>query len=178
MAKSGENFIILDTVREKGISPLAYRYYLLQTHYRKQLNFSWEALTAAETGLHNLRREIQKLPEGEENPEFVEKFFATVGDDLNTPQALALLWEAVKEKNITRATVEKCEAILGLDLLTTAEIIAPVEIPEEVKKMLNERAEARTAKNWVESDRLRDAIAALGFIVEDTASGQIIAKAK
>lgn len=177
MAKSGDNFIILDTVRKKGISPLAYRYYLLQTHYRKQLNFSREALTAAETGLHNLRREIQKLPEGAENLEFIEKFFATIGEDLNTPQALALLWEAVKEKTITRATVEKCETILGLDLLAT-EISAPVEIPEEVKNFLNERAEARAAKNWVESDRLRDAIAALGFIVEDTASGQIIAKAK
>lgn len=175
MSKSSGNFFTLKTITDSGLSPLAYRYFVLQAHYRKQLQVSLEAVQAAATGLKNLRKEIQKLTtsEGADNTGVMAEFKAALNDDLNTPQALAIVWQATKDKRIDQATVARFDEVLGLDLLKT-ESNTPVEIPSEIQTMLNERAAARAKKDWPESDRLRNAITAAGFNLEDHGDEQII----
>ncbi len=170
MAKSGENFITLQTIKDRGISPIAYRYFLLQTHYRKQLNFSWEALQAAETGLGNLRDQVRQAPDtAKESESTKQAFFSALNDDLNAPEGLAILWQALKEKKVSRKTALECDTVLGLHLDKKPKDII---IPASVQTLLDLRARARAAKNWTESDRLRDEIVAAGFTIEDTDEGQ------
>ena len=178
MAKSGDNFITVQTLIDHGINPLAYRYFLLQTHYRKQLQFSWEALEAAQTGLNNLKKEIQKLPTASDIDTDIatateEEFLQAINNDLNVPEALAVLWSQVKTKNISQKTVAKWDRILALNLLYNSEKKI-LTIPPEIQKLLDERALARADKNWAKSDALRDKILILGFVIKDTDQGQKI----
>lgn len=177
MSKSGGNFFTLKTITDSGLSPLAYRYFVLQAHYRKQLQFSVEAVQAAATGLKNLRKEIQKLStnNGTNNEAVLAEFKAAVNDDLNTSQALAILWAATKAKTIDQNTVTTCDEVLGLDLLKI-ETANQIEIPAEIQTLLNARQTARTNKQWVESDRLRDEIHAAGYTIKDQDTEQIITK--
>ncbi|EKE05480.1 MAG: cysteinyl-tRNA synthetase [uncultured bacterium] len=176
MAKSDENFLTLETLKEKGFSPLVYRFFILQAHYRKQLTFSWEALEAAQTGLEKLQKAILNLGEPTETCKIYEKkFLKTVNDDLNTPQALALIWELLKSEKSDgkkKATVLKFDEVLGLELDKTKQ----EEIPTNIKGLAKKREEARKEKNWSESDKLRKEIENLGFTVEDTSDGQKISK--
>lgn len=176
MAKSGDNFITLRTLHEKGYDPLAYRFFLLQTHYRKQVTFSWEALDAAQEGLKNLRKKVVSLdPSIQANHGLEEDFFEAMYDDLNAPEALAVLQRGLKEGTVSTQTVVEFDKILGLDLhkITEKEV---VEIPAEVQELLAMRAESRDEKNWQRSDELRDELAAMGYVVSDTDEGQTIEK--
>lgn len=173
MAKSGDNFITLTTITDRNISPLAYRYFLLQAHYRKQLQFSFEALEAAATGLNNLKKEIQKLSStGPDDTKAEAEFKSLINDDLNIPAALALVWTYVKNKSIGQELIVKCDNIFGLDLLTTS--IANVDITPQAQTLLEARAIARDNKDWNESDRLRDELIKLGYTVKDSANGQTL----
>ena len=179
MAKSGENFITLSTLKERNIDPLAFRYLLLQTHYRKQMVFSWESLKAAVNGLNNLRKSVLKnkqannKPEKNEQAEIVEKFWHEIYNDLNTAGALAIFIPAIEQNKIDYKTILELDEALGLDLghIRPSESSDTI-ISETLKNLLDERATARSEKNWAESDRLRDEIKNHGFIVEDSAAGQ------
>lgn len=173
MAKSGENFLTLKTVTDRAISPLAYRYFLLQAHYRKQLQFSWEALAGAAAGLNNLKKEIQKLnTTGPDDAKAEVEFKNAINDDLNMPSALALMWTYVKERSIGQDLIAKFDTVLGLDLLITNN--TSVDITPQAQTLLEARATARDNKDWTESDRLREALATLGYTVKDTDQGQIL----
>jgi cysteinyl-tRNA synthetase len=176
MAKSAKNFITLESIKEKGISPLAYRYLLLQTHYRKQLNFTWEALVAAQNGLEHLYKSIQNLPHEEKNSSSAqEQFLAFINDDLNIPEALAFLWSSIKNKSIDQRTVLQWDEVLGLNLqkhLTTS----PKSLSENIQNILQERNLARSQKNFAKSDELRKQLEELGYEVEDTKEGTKINK--
>lgn len=180
MAKSGENFITLQTIKDRGINPLAYRYFLLQAHYRKQLTFSWEALEAAQNGLNNLYTQMSSLGDAfkaspEINKELKEKFTEKINDDLNMPQALAVLQEVLKSdlhSNDKHATIMDFDRVLGLGLdQVKRHGKLAAEIPEKIKIIQKQRDEARANKNWSESDRLRQEIEDLGYDVEDTKDG-------
>jgi len=178
MSKSGQNFITMSHLNEKNINPLSYRYLLLQTHYRKQLTFSWEALEAADSGLKHLYDEVRKLKK--ENAkrnceEIKKKFKEEINDDLNTPSALALIWDALKNNAIDYKTLLEFDKVLGLEFKKTEKLKnLKTDVPDEVQKLLDARATARAQKNWAESDRLRDEVRKLGFGVEDTKDGQIL----
>ncbi|MEK7084535.1 MAG: DALR domain-containing protein, partial [Patescibacteria group bacterium] len=124
MAKSEGNFITLQTLKDKGFSPLAYRYFLLQTHYRKQLNFSWEALEAAQNGYEKLKNQIADLGDSfkllpKTIAKYSEDFQKKINDDLNTPQALALIHEVLKDDSHSQdkwKTILDFDRILGLGL--------------------------------------------------------------
>ncbi|KKQ27444.1 MAG: Cysteine-tRNA ligase [Candidatus Magasanikbacteria bacterium GW2011_GWC2_37_14] len=180
MSKAGDNFVTLDTLKEKGISPLAYRYLLLQTHYRKQLTFSWEALEAAQAGLDHLYEEVlkvHKVPKSIKSEAISEKFQEAINNDLDTPKALAIVWEAIKNKEIDYKTLLKFDKILGLNFSNvTIQQSSNEIIPDEINKLLDLRQQARAEKNWAESDRLREEITKLGYEVEDTNEGQKITK--
>mgnify|MGYP003970807119 CR=1 FL=1 len=178
MAKSDDNFITMDTLKEKNIDPLAYRYFLLQTHYRKQLNFSWEALEAAEVGLKRLHGKVKDLKNKDGKIERLKdlkiEFKEKINDDLDTPGALALVWESLKKDEIDYDTLLEFDKILGLGLDKIEE--EKIEISADVQALLDERQKARDEKNFEESDRLRDEIKKLGFEVEDTGEGQKISQ--
>jgi cysteinyl-tRNA synthetase len=177
MAKSEDNFLTLQTLKDKGISPLAYRYFLLQTHYRKQLTFSWEALEASQIGLERLQRISADLGKPKIGcAEFENKFLEAINNDLNTPKALALVWDLLKSKypdSAKKETLLKFNKVLGLDIKTSKKST----IPAKIKELGDKRKKARAKKNWAESDKLRDKIEKAGFKVEDTSEGQKITKA-
>lgn len=193
MAKSGENFIRLVDAEERGIHPLAYRYFALAAHYRTLLNFSWEALLGAETALrklHTIFNEWENIVPTE-NTNMKEKFVASVNDDLNTPQALAILWDTAKDDSL--APEEKkwlfldFNRVLGLGfswnqeerrplLLKKEESIATDELPTSVQNFLKERASARALEDWTRSDELRNELFNLGYKVVDEEGGQKVHK--
>ena len=173
MAKSLGNIITLQDIIEKGINPLAYRYWLLTAHYRSTVNFTWEALGAAETALNKLFDAVRGLDDKESNycSEYCDKLRAQVNDDFNTPQGIALIWELLKDDNTPdeekRTTLFEFDRVLGFGLRD----LKPVVIPKEIKELAEKREEARKKENWDESDRLRDEIKGKGFSVDDTPEG-------
>ncbi|MBI2436679.1 MAG: cysteine--tRNA ligase [Candidatus Magasanikbacteria bacterium] len=181
MSKSADNFITLETLKTRNINPLAYRYFVLQAHYRKQLNFSWEALEAAQTGLNRLYETVRSWQNEESKigcAEYEQKFLDFINDDLNISEALALMQKLIKSDypiHAKKATLNKFDKVLGLGFAELKEE-AEIEIPVEIQTLLDERSQARAEKNWGESDRLRDEIKKLGFEVEDTGDGQKIKK--
>jgi len=171
MAKSQGDFLTLDTIKEKGFEPLAYRYFLLLAHYRKQLSFSWEALEAAQNGLHNLRRKIADIPDNiARNPIHNKLFTDAINDDLNMPEALAVVWSGIKEGTLDLETIIHFDKVLGLELHQPKGKEEPV--PEFILKLMDERVAARDAKDFKRSDELRDQIVAEGYTLEDTKEGQ------
>jgi cysteinyl-tRNA synthetase len=179
MAKSADNFIKISTLKEKNISPLAYRYFLLQTSYRKQLNFSYEALTAAQNGLNHLyavAKELEKIKVDEQTKAEIEKqFLEHLNNDLDLPQALALVWQKIKERQIDLKMLLEFDRVFGLRIKENLETVAE-EIPVEIQKLVDQRQQARAEKNWALSDQLRAQIEALGFQIKDTAEGVEIKK--
>lgn len=183
MAKSAGGFLTLQSLLDKGYEPLAYRYFCLGTHYRKQLMFSWEGLgtaTNAYQALKNRIGEIKKQAEGKDKPELKKKyqamFMQAVNDDLNIPRALAVLNQAITDTAVSSKTklelIADFDEILGLDLLREEKI----DIPKDVQELVNKREEARKSKDFKLSDKLRDEIKAKGFVVEDTREGPKIKK--
>ena len=174
MSKSSGDFLRLQSLIDRGIDPLAYRYLCLSAHYRSKLRFNHEALEAAQAALGRLRNAYVSWPEGGTADEgFVARFNAEVDHDLNLPRALAVLWELVRcdlSGAARRATVDVFDAVLGLRLAEWRP--DPFPIPADVAELARQRAEARIAKDWSESDRLRDVLRATGWQVEDSVDGQ------
>ncbi|MBI2444012.1 MAG: cysteine--tRNA ligase [Candidatus Magasanikbacteria bacterium] len=175
MAKSADNFITLRTLTERGLLPLAYRYFVLQTHYRKPLTFDWRALRAAQNGLQHL---YQIIREWTEEPaigcaEFEARFLTAVNNDLNLPEALAITWELIKSgypASAKKSTLFKFDEVLGLGL---REVKAEAEppLPAAVQTLVKERDAARAAKDWGKSDALRQRLERLDYEVRDTKEG-------
>ncbi len=169
MAKSGENFLTLEEIKKRGISPLAYRYFLLQTNYRKQLTFSWEALEAAQNGLKHFyesARAIAKNDRALDDRPLQKEFLTRINNDLDLPSTLALIWETMKERKINLSTLLQFDQVLGLKI--EEELNKKEEIvPEEVQKLVEERKIAREHKDWAKSDQLRAEIKELGYEIKD-----------
>ena len=175
MSKSLGNTYSLDDLAKRGISPLGYRYFLLGAHYKTPLNFTWEAATAAQTGLHRLIDTVRGWDKPKKaDAELVSEFMKLVSNDLDTAGGLALLWKIVGDEGmpsgVKAATVLEFDEVLGLAL--EGVVAQPIKIPAEVQRLLDERIQARQAKDFKQSDELRDHIAGLGYQVEDTAEGQ------
>lgn len=164
MAKSEGNFLTLKKVMEEGYDPIDYRYFCLQTHYRKELAFDWECLQAARTGLRRLRDKVINLgeKEGDVNQDYVEEFRTYISDDLNIPKGLALCWEIIEDERLSKedklSTIKKIDQVLGLKLDEAIKF----KLPPQVVQWLLERNEARNNKNWDLSDQLRKMIEASG----------------
>jgi len=189
MAKSEGNFLtVQNALIEKGIDPLAYRFACLQTHYRKTMEYSEEAIMAAENGLKHLRNQITqhatpKLPTGQAGTqqgvvdnEFRDKFLAAINDDLNTAQALALIPEIFKSDLSTEdklATIFDFDRVLGLKLDQASHLEV---LPEAIEELVSQRRDARVNKDWASADELRKQIEELGYLVEDAKDGMRITK--
>ena len=197
MSKSLGNFFTLRDLIEKGWSGREIRYVLINAQYRQGLNFAFSALEDARKSLARIDTCVDALEAAAAKaagpaacPEWaakcLEDFTAAVNDDLNTPRAFAALFNLVRETNAHLAenaadfpaaavldVFKRMDVVLGLVFFGKAE---KAEVPAEIQAMLDERAAARAAKNWAESDRLRDAIAAAGWIVKDSKAGQSVTK--
>jgi len=178
MSKSKKNFYTLDNLKERGFEPLAMRYLVLTAHYRDKLNFTWESLSGAQNSLNNLREIVRDWDQPTQIEEkYFDKYLEALNNDLNTAQALAVMWELVKSdlsSDKKSATLIKMDQVLGLGL--EEYIGKQIEIPEEIQKLLDHRANARDNKDFKKSDELRDEIKKLGFEVLDTLTGQKLKK--
>ncbi len=182
MSKSGGTFVTLQTLRDKGYDPLDYRYLCLTAHYRTQLEFTYESLDSARKSLQTLRKETAALlstvagqPITEKCAVAKQKFQAAMEDDINAPKALAVVWETLRGSELNAAEkvefLEFADSILALDLFRSPEEKTE-KLPAEAEALLDQRAEARKAKDYKKSDELRDKLAALGYRVKDTPQGQ------
>ena len=174
MSKSLGNLFTIDDLVAKGFDPLAYRYFLLGAHYRARLNFTWDALEAAQNALRRLRKIVRDWDVPSIGcAEYEQRFLDVIDNDLNTPQALAILWEIVEDTSqptSARAkSLLKFDSVLGLGL--DDYVGKRLEIPEKVSELMRKRDEARQKKDWGESDRLRDEIKNRGYKIEDTELG-------
>lgn len=172
MSKSLGNFYTLKDLEEKGIEPLALRYLYLQTHYRQEMNFTWESLEAAQSALGRLRKEIAGLGDkGKLSEVRLDSFKKAIDDDLNIAQALSLVWEALKSdlpSGEKLATILEMDKVLGLSLDESEKFVKTEKIlPDEVKKLLEEREKLRKERKYEEADKIREKIIEMGYRVED-----------
>ena len=177
MAKSADNFLTLDsTFIRQGIDPLVYRFASFLTHYRKPMEYSDQSIEAARNGLQHLQNQLRQLrrdhpQEGNVLTSYRDRLLAAVNDDLNMPRAMAVVQETLKADSAGAdkvATVFEFDRVLGLEL---AKIEQEDVLPAEIRKLVDERNQARLEKNWEASDRLRDQIQSLGYVVQDTKDG-------
>ena len=174
MAKSAGEFLRVQSLVERGYDPLAFRYLCLTAHYRTQLNFTWDALDAAATGLDRMRQGFHALPDEDGAPDaaVLARFTDQVNDDLNLPRALAVAWETLRgdlAPGQRRATLAALDRVFGLGLATWTP--ARLEVPEDVRALAEARAAARKARDWVEADRLRTLLHAAGWEMADRPDG-------
>ena len=178
MSKSAGDFLRLQVLIDKGYDPLAYRYLCLTAHYRSQMAFNWEAMDAAQTGLDRLRRTVFELGEpGKPDAGWHARFIEALNDDLQFPKAMALVSETLRAPladAAKKATLLRYDEGFGLGLGTWQPKVEAV--PADVEELARQRWAARQAKNWSESDRLREAIAARGYAVEDGAGAYRLLK--
>jgi cysteinyl-tRNA synthetase len=180
MAKSAGNFFRVSELEEQGFDPLAFRYLALQAKYRTPLNFNTESLAGADRVLSQLRRNVADWSDGErpsetENAaikEYEARFQAALADDLDIPAAMALIAELIHSDLAARgkaSLMRSWDRVLGLDL-DRAPSEAP--LPAGASALLEAREQARAAKDFATSDRLRHELAAVGVAVTDTPGGQ------
>lgn len=177
MAKSEGTGFTRKDLEDRGITPLSYRYFVLTAHYRSAINFTWEAVEGAQAALNRLRARLAELPDGGVIDEgYKNRFDEALNDDLGTPQALAIVWETLKDASLSdankKATILSFDDALGLKL----DEVTTLDIPPQVSELAKKREVARLAKDWTTSDTLRKELQDLGFDVEDTASGPRIVK--
>ena len=192
MSKSlGNNLLVTDLVK-KGFNPLAFRYLALTSHYRQGMNFTWEALRGAQTAYQKLINLVnQWRADGEKtiSPEKVSKadnfrdkqvcfwrnkFQEKLSDDLNTPEALAVVWEMVKSDIPIYDKLDLLldfDRVLGLDLERVSRESKVSRVPRGVKELVNKREELRKQGDWEQADKLRKQIEKLGWKIDDTIEG-------
>jgi len=188
MGKSLGNVYNLHDLQKKGFDPLALRYLYLTAHYRKPLNFTWEALENSQKSLNNLR-DIVVVPHSAGRPDavsqkeskalrqFNNRFTKSISDDFNMPEALAVVWEMAKS-NLKQTQkiglLKSWDEVLGLDLEKVSKVSKVPKVskaPKEVKKLIDKREKLRKQKKWQQADEIRKKIEKMGFKIKDTPHG-------
>lgn len=182
MSKSIGNIHTVEDVVKKGFDPLALRYLYLQTHYRQEMNFTWDSLEGAQIAYKRLVEEVAKLrdPKGGV-PEYEEKFLDAINDDLNMPRALGVVWEMLKSDSSDSAKAEilyKMDMVLGLDLENAREKKKSIKIivPGSIQVLIEERNRLRKQGSFVQADHVRNKIKKLGYNIKDTQKGVVVEK--
>lgn len=178
MGKSLGNAFNLHDIEKRGINPLALRYFYFTAHYNSHINFTWVALEAAQSSLSRLYANFFELGEdiGSADAEYKNRFLGFINNDLQIPQAVALVWELLKDKNINnadkKATLLDFDKVLGLNFSH----IVQEEIPQEIQKLADVRNLARSEKDWTRADELRKEIEQKGYKIKDSDSETIVSK--
>jgi cysteinyl-tRNA synthetase len=191
MSKSLGNFFTLPDLFAKGYRGREVRYALIRVHYRAPLNFTWEGMEEARQSLARIDEWLRRLgeaarpgnlrPHGSTSlPE--DKFFEALDDDLNISAALGHLFEQIRESNRELDNgIDPARAVAWLEWWQRVNRVLALEAeqakpPPEIERMAEERAHARLAKNWRQSDELRDELNARGWDVRDTKDGQLVTR--
>jgi len=177
VSKSTGGLYTVTELEEKGFEPLNYRYLCLLTHYKKQLDFSLDALEAAKNAfdhLKNIMIEMKKDNSSKGNSKkYEEGFLEYINEDLNVPRAMGLVWEMLKDDSLGAKEklnmLFKFDEVLGLNLKDVKEV--KIDIPKEIQELVDKREEARKNKDFDTSDKLRDEIKEKGYILEDSEDG-------
>ena len=186
MSKSLGNVYTIDDIINKGYDPMHLRLLFLQTTYRTVLNFTFEALDAARENYRNIVNALRRhrTATAKTNPDIItdlrQKFTDAVNNDLNTPVALAVLHQALKQsdsQDIYNLVTKKFDQVLSLSLDAAASAEAPVsEIPDEIITLAEQRLAAKKARDWTTADKLRTEITAAGYQINDTPNGYTLTK--
>ena len=196
MSKSKGEFLTVSLLESKGYNPLAYRLFCLQSHYRKNLVFSYDALDNATQQYEKLVQKIAQLDFEDKSEldqaaidKLQDKFTKNLALDLNTANAVSVLYDVLKADTNDRTKlylIEDFDYVLSLDLRKAAEKLKAEQaereanryagIPEEIVQMVEERAAAKKAKDFAKADELRDKVKALGYTIKDTPQGAEIVK--
>jgi cysteinyl-tRNA synthetase len=178
MAKAGGNFLTVKTLRDAGFDPLHYRFFCLGAHYRSQLFFSFEGLTGAKNSFEALRNRViswkltpAKTTKSAKGESYKSRFWGAMMNDLDTPVAMAILWEMAKDVELNTADklelIRNFDAVLGFDV----DSFSKPELSEELLTLVLKREQARKDRNWQEADELRKTLAEKGLQLMDTANG-------
>ncbi len=170
VSKSKGGLYTIAELEELGFKPLSYRYFMFTAHYRMPLDFTLEGLKNAQNSYQRLKNIICELKDdGKLNKKYLKEFEKAINDDLNMPQALAVLWNLVRDKNAKGKvdTIKEMDKIFSLDLLKKEEI----KISEDVEKLIKEREEARKKKDFKKADSIREELKKKGVVLEDTKGG-------
>lgn len=189
MSKSKGEFLTVSLLEEKGYNPLVYRFFCLQSHYRKSLVFSWENLDNAKTAYNKILAKVSTFladKNGEIDKDaygrLMASFKAAMDDDLNTSNAITALYDVLKAdcNSATKlALIAEFDKVLSLGIISEAEKLSAGsddEIPAEVMALVEQRKEARKNKDFALADELRAKIGELGYAVEETRQGTNIKK--
>lgn len=192
MSKSKGEFLTVSLLEEKGYKPVVYRFFCLQSHYRKSLVFTWENLDNAVVAYNKLVEKIAPLTKDSagdidkaEYDRLMQSFRDALDNDINTAMAITVVYDVLKSKANAAtklALIGEFDKVLGLDLIANAKELADNadsvsdDIPDEVLELVEQRKAARKDKNFALADELRDKIAALGYEVKETRQGTEINK--
>lgn len=181
MSKSLGNTYTIADLKAKGFNPLAFRYFCMNAHYRNKLNFTWEAMQAAQVSLDRLYEGALSHKNGVETVEpelidaFKKDFEEAINDDLNIPRALGVVWNIVRHPSKAKSLyslLTVLDAVLGLNIDSVKEKEEEsLELEPEIKEMIERRQQARKEKDWRLADELRDKLKSIGITLEDTPEG-------
>ena len=184
MSKSNGEFLTLSLLEEKGYNPLVYRLFCLQSHYRNQLVFSYDALDTTKNTYQKLKNKINTLKDSENQIDesafnkYQEKFKEAISNDLNTSLMLTTLYDVLKA-NINDDTklklISSFDTVLSLDLLKTDDANSTNDLDKEllkhIEEKIEERKQAKQNKNFELADKIRDELLNEGIIIKDTREG-------
>ena len=182
MSKSNGAILTVSLLEEKGYDPLAFRFMCLNSHYRKQLVFTYDALAQAQSTLQKLRKKIAKLDVKNNNSEIVKeevqpyltRFEEEISNDLNTANALTVLYDVLKDTNLTDAhkkyLVSEFDKVFSLDLISEVSSIDS-DLEKEIEEKIKERAEAKKNKDFAKADEIRDELLSKGIKLIDSREG-------
>ena len=177
MSKSKGEFLTISLLESKGYNPLVYRLYCLQSHYRKQLLFTYENLNIAKTTYNKLKSRIKTLKNNDdvnldEVKIYKEKFKNALENDLNTSNALTILYDVIKS-DLNGSTklylISDFDKVLSLDLLKEEKLDS--ELESYIKSKIEERTQAKKDKNYALADQIRDELQSMNIILKDTKEG-------
>ena len=186
MSKSSGEFLTLSLLKEKGYDALDYRYFCLGGHYRSQLKFSFESLDQARSARQTLMRRLAEcstakadgISEGARH--YLDAFYEAMFNDLKAPQALAALWSMMRDSDIPDGekwlAALEMDSILGLSLEKAQEKEEPQEADVDALALLEQRSEAKKAKNYALADEIRARLVSMGYKVVDTPKGATLEK--
>lgn len=182
MSKSLNNLYTLKDLEDRGYSPLEYRMFNFSSVYRKKINFTFEAMDSAKIALKRLKDGYKRHLNGKDKVEteviekFKEDFLNAINDDLNMPQAMSVVWNAIKYEKKSKEIADMLldfDRVLGLEI---GKLEQEEELPKEILELVEKRKKAREEKDWKLSDNLRDEIIKLGYNIKDTKDGMEISK--
>ena len=188
ISKSLGNMITVSDLKDKGVDPLALRYLILNSNYRKGMDFTWEALSGSQSALEGIREQVLaarsqtsrttlSFEKETKLSGFRQEFTEALADDLNVSKALSILWAVLKSNIPSEDKYDMAisfDEVLGLGLSE----VRPVEfqIPAEINKKLDERENLRKAGKYDQADEIRKQIESEGFVIEDSSQGVRVKK--